>query len=394
MRLIVTAAARLGSHADGAFAAGLAGINISPSHVHDLAREIGSEMAAQRDAKAKRPRRQIPVRVGVTPEAVAVEVDGGRLYTRAPDNGQGVHDAQNKEDKIACLINLKTEAHEQDPQPEPPESFLQPRRVQRLVQQMQGLSGDKPEEEAIQEDAPAEPPPEAEPKGEEKGEKPARVRTCVASMTDSHTFGKLMAAEAQERGFYQAKRRAFLGDGAAYNWAIQKAHFADFEPINDFLHLLCYIYMAAWAVGSSESERWTIYTRWLRSCWQGRVAEVLEELVVWQGRVGKPPPGVELEKKDPRRLVAEALSYLGNNRDRMDYPRYRKDGLPITSSLAESLVGEFNARVKSKQKYWDRPEGAEAILQLRAALLSEDERLERYFRARPGCPFRRRPKVV
>jgi hypothetical protein len=61
--------------------------------------------------------------------------------------------------------------------------------------------------------------------------------------------------------------------------------------------------------------------------------------------------------------------------------------LPITSSLAESLVGEFNARVKSRQKYWNRP--AEAILQLRAAVLSKDGRLDRYFAERPGAPYRR-----
>ena len=97
-----------------------------------------------------------------------------------------------------------------------------------------------------------------------------------------------------------------------------------------------------------------------------------------------------MEAKDPRRLVAEALNYLRNNPSRMDYPRYRKQGLPRTSSLAESLVGKFNARVKSKQTYGDRPEGAEAIQQLRAAVLSEDERLERYFAQRPGNPYRRR----
>lgn len=95
-----------------------------------------------------------------------------------------------------------------------------------------------------------------------------------------------------------------------------------------------------------------------------------------------------MDGKDPRKLVAEALSYLVNNESRMDYPAYRREGLPITSSLAESLVGEFNDRVKSRQKYWNRPEGAEAILQLRAAVLSEDDRLERYFRRRPGCPYR------
>ena len=94
--------------------------------------------------------------------------------------------------------------------------------------------------------------------------------------------------------------------------------------------------------------------------------------------------------KDPRRLVAEALSYLRNNEGRMDYPRYRQQGLPVTSSLAESLVGEFNARLKSKQKYWDRPGGAEAILQLRAAVLSEDDRLARFFAQRPGNPYRRK----
>jgi hypothetical protein len=79
---------------------------------------------------------------------------------------------------------------------------------------------------------------------------------------------------------------------------------------------------------------------------------------------------------------------LENNRERMDYPRYRREGLPTTSSLVESRVGEFNARVKGKQKHWNRPQGAESILQLRAALLSEDGRLSRYFAERPGNPFR------
>ncbi len=90
----------------------------------------------------------------------------------------------------------------------------------------------------------------------------------------------------------------------------------------------------------------------------------------------------------PRRLVAEARSYLGNNRDRMDYPRYRREWSPTTSSLVESLVGEFNARVKSKQKHWTRPGGAESILQLRAAFLSEDDQLSRHFADRAGNPFR------
>ncbi|WP_232069654.1 hypothetical protein [Gemmata massiliana] len=117
----------------------------------------------------------------------------------------------------------------------------------------------------------------------------------------------------------------------------------------------------------------------------------------WQTRLGEPPPGEAAtpeERRDPRRVVAQARTYLGNNRDRMAYPRYRRDGLPTTSGLVESLVGEINALVKSKQKHWNRPAGAESILQLRAAVLSQDERMNRFFAQRGGWSFRKRPTIV
>jgi hypothetical protein len=121
------------------------------------------------------------------------------------------------------------------------------------------------------------------------------------------------------------------------------------------------------------------------------VSEVIEALRVWQDRLGQPLKDEEVKQFDPRRLVAEALSYLKNNQQRMDYPRYRQEGLPITSSLVESLVGEFNSRVKARNKFWNRAEaaGAETILQVRAAVLSDDDRLSCHFANRPGSPYRR-----
>ena len=155
-----------------------------------------------------------------------------------------------------------------------------------------------------------------------------------------------------------------MADAAAYNWAIWQGYFPSFEPIVDFLHVICYLYTAARAVSADESSGWSKYLVWMRACWQGRVADVLSELEVWQTRLGLPPPGEARsaeERRYPRRAVANAISYLTNNEKRMDHPRYRREGLPTTSSLVVS-VGEFNARVKSKQKYWERPEGAESIL--------------------------------
>jgi hypothetical protein len=386
--MIVEAGGRL-SFADAAFALGLAGVTISPRHIQHLTELIGGELAAAGAAQAvAHRRRQLePAAQPPAPDRVVVaEVDGAKVRTRAAGCGPGVHQAQYKEAKIACLLSLPSPAHAHDPQPQPPPSFCQPRRVQRLVQKMKGLSG----ESAAVEDPPAAPTdPEPAPRQAAQRLPPGRRRTCLASLCVSRSFGPLMAAEAQRRGFYQAARRAFVADGQAYNWTIHKGYFADFEPIVDFLHVLCYVYLAAWAVGGDEEQRWSLYLDWLRACWQGQVDTVRQQLDVWQGRVGEPPPGEELTDNDPRRLVAEALTYLGNNRGRMQYPRYRQEGLPVTSSLVESLVGEFNARVKGREKFWNRPAGAEAILQVRAALLSEDDRLARHFAQRPGSAYRR-----
>jgi hypothetical protein len=375
---IVTAAARFSSFRDATDAVQMAGVRISENQVRRLAHEVGRELLAQRDQKVvEHRRRQLEPRTAVVPEAVVVEIDGGRIRTRAANAGPGVHEAQNKEDKVACLATLSGPTFTIDPCPEPPESFQCPRRVQRLVQQMKGSAGEAAAQENRDEPTPPV-PPVGEPEGPERWSPKRLVRTCVASLETSASFGPMMAAEAQQRHFYAAPRRAFVADGSAYNWSIQRGYFGAFEPIVDFLHAVCYVFSSAAAVSADEASGWSQYLVWMRACWQGRVGEVLTELDQWQARL------------DPRRVVAQARSYLGNNRDRMAYPRYRREGLPTTSSLVESLVGEVNARVKSKQKHWTRPAGAESILQLRAAVLSQDDRLPRFFAERPGCPFRKR----
>jgi hypothetical protein len=388
LRLIVTAGARLPSFADAAFALGLGGLPISARHVQQLTQAVGTDLAQARDAQAEaRWQRVLAPREATAPAVVAVEVDGGRLRTRAAGCGPGVHAAEGKEDKIACLVTLTEVAQDSDPCPEPPPSFVEPRRIQRLVQHMARRCGDgdaASADEPTDEGAGPAATPDAEPWSPRR-----RVRTCVASLTNSRSFGRLVAAEAQSRNFYAANRRAFVADGQAYNWTIQRGYFPDFVPIADLLHVACYLFGAAQAVGV-EGERWPLYVAWLRSCWQGQVAQVIDALAAAQERLGRPPPGEASDAADPRRVVAEALNYLRNNAPRMDYPRYRRAGLPTTSSLVESLVGEFNARVKGRSKFWNRPTGAEAMLQVRAALLSEDGRLDRYFAERPGSPYRRR----
>jgi hypothetical protein len=58
----------------------------------------------------------------------------------------------------------------------------------------------------------------------------------------------------------------------------------------------------------------------------------------------------------------------------------------------ESLVQELY-RVKGTELFGNDPEGAEAILQWRAAARCADDRLVSQLQTRPGYPFTRRPKT-
>ena len=53
----------------------------------------------------------------------------------------------------------------------------------------------------------------------------------------------------------------------------------------------------------------------------------------------------------------------------------------------ESLVKEINARVKGTEKFWNDGASGEAILQIRAAALCDDDRLTSFLNSRPGHPF-------
>jgi hypothetical protein len=212
-RRIVTLAGKLKSFEQAAIALDVAAdVTISGRHIQHLTLEVGEDLARQRDAQAAQyRRRQLATQVPEPPPAAVLEVDGGRLGTRQSGAGPGAHQPQGKEDKIACLLSMRFQRYDADPQPEPPPAFRDSRRVARLVKQVRG--------QAV---APAaeSPPPEpaaAEPAQGTLSEEPGRprrlLRTCVASMKCSREFAPLVAAEAQRRGFYDALRQAFLGDG-------------------------------------------------------------------------------------------------------------------------------------------------------------------------------------
>ncbi len=64
----------------------------------------------------------------------------------------------------------------------------------------------------------------------------------------------------------------------------------------------------------------------------------------------------------------------------MKYDEYRKQGLPITSSLVESTVKQINRRIKGTEKFWD--EGADPMLHLVADRLSQTNATAKFWSRR------------
>ncbi len=188
-------------------------------------------------------------------------------------------------------------------------------------------------------------------------------------------------------GFFGAARKAFLGDGSENNWTIWRNHFSSFVPILDFIHALSYVFAAAMA-GRKFADGWPIYEQWIRWVWKGEVAQVIAALAQRQLELG----AAQEEDGDtsPRRVVAQALTYLQNHQSQMKYAEYRQQGLPITSSYVESAVKQFNQRVKGTEMFWTE-EGAEAMLQLRADHLSANEPLAEFWQTRQAKQTGQRP---
>jgi len=277
-----------------------------------------------------------------------------------------------------------------DPEPELPDCYRDRRYVEKLIRGMSGIAppgdADAPAEPAIDSTASA----VATEDEDEPGKRPELlVRTYVATMRPSEQFGPMVAAAAHRRNLMKALHRAFLGDGSAWIWKLRKQHFPTFEAIVDFLHVLGHLFAAAKVAASGAEAQWGLFQRWAEACWKGQVSQVIEQLHALQKDLG-PLSDAELEAMsddDPRKVLNRESGYLENNHERMDYPRYRRQGLPWTSSHVESTVKLFNKRVKGSEKFWGQA-GAESMLQLRAAFLSEDDRLARHLKTRPLGPFR------
>lgn len=363
----------------------LAEFSISGKHVERLTERLGKERADLRDkAKAAMKARKLRSAYKQPPVVAVISVDAGKAQFRQEDKGPGVHGAHWGDTKVACLQTYTNVGYDKDPKPDPPEAFLDLAGVEKLCREMERVRGAG----ADKQPAEKEPEPKNARKKKRRKERPRKkqpqrlVRTVVATTSAVEEFGWMVSAEAMQRKMYAAKKRALIGDGGNWIDPLKQMHFPDWILILDFLHLLVHLFAAARLAHARDSRAaWKLYERMLRDAWGGRVQAVIDTLKSQLSRMRADASNA----KEACRVVELATAYVEQNRERMDYPRYRRLGLPVSSSLVESLVKQVNHRVKGTEQFWNNG-GLEAVLQVRAAYLSEDDRAEAFHEKRPRGP--------
>jgi hypothetical protein len=391
-RRIVFAAAQGSSFNEASESlAELAELELLPKRVWRAAKRIGEERIAEtQQAVAEFEQLPLPARqqspIEPVPSVVCVQTDGGRYQERErvadskeatevvpAEQGGAAPEANDdghwREYKAGVLTTMASEVHAEDPCPELPATFADPGKMREIAREIKGFTTES--QVSIKADE------EAGPDFKERVGRPeVLVKSVVATSGDIHAFGPQLAAAAYERGFFAALRKAFVADGSETNWSLWRRFFSHFTPILDFVHALMYVYAAAMA-GRPPNEGWLDYCLWAQWLWQGQVDLLLAALERRQQELGIPEPK---ETGTPRAQVAKSLTYLTNQRERMKYDEYRKQGLPITSSLVESTIKQINRRIKGTEKFWD--EGADPMLHLVADRLSQTNAAPKFWARR------------
>jgi hypothetical protein len=193
-----------------------------------------------------------------------------------------------------------------------------------------------------------------------KGDAGVVSKAYVATLANAEGFAALIGTLGHQQGHHFAKELILLGDGAAWIWRLGARQFPTAIQIVDFYHASDHLYELAHArfgPESPEAKEWVLARQ--SELKQDHVEQVLLAMAAWKPR--------NAEKRKIRRDTAR---YFRHNAERMRYGTFTKKGYHIGSGVAEAackhVVGQ---RLDQAGMHWC-PATAEAILCLRAALLS------------------------
>lgn len=187
-----------------------------------------------------------------------------------------------------------------------------------------------------------------------------RSTTFTGAIEEAATFGPRLYADAVRRGLYTAKRVVVLGDGAEWIKNLTETHFPMATRIIDHYHAKEHVNELSKALFARHEHVIQHRERWWDLLAQGDIEALLQQATAC---LSKDPSA----NKDARRQIA----YFDKNKDHMRYAHYQQQGLFIGSGVIEAacknLIGK---RLKQSGMEWT-VRGANAIIALRCATLSQ-----------------------
>ena len=206
-------------------------------------------------------------------------------------------------------------------------------------------------------------PPEA------KRPRPQNKRTWARVEADQRTVIEQGFAEAVRRDPHQRMRWVVLSDGQEdllrQIAAAAKRYKVDIVVVQDFVHVIEYLWKAAYALhpeNGEQRERWVMERA--NAILEGRARDVAVGL-----RRAATRKQLSQNKRKP---IDKAADYIDNNRERLQYDRALAHGLPIATGVIE---GACRHLVKDRMDITGARWGlarAEAILKLRSLKISGD----------------------
>jgi hypothetical protein len=206
---------------------------------------------------------------------------------------------------------------------------------------------------------------------DEQGRMAKKTRATIdGTFLGPDALAELVAMHLHRLGAASAASLTFVGDGAVWiwdrvAWIVAKAKIGVTVPVHQVLdcyHAVHHIGLALKEYGLNDKERLAFYRQQrtlLRNGQWRAVAATLQELLEGSAReTGK---------------MQREIDYLRKHGEagRLSYPHFRSLGLPLGSGAIESSIRRVvNQRLKSNAMYW-RETGAEAMLQLRALVVSD-----------------------
>lgn len=396
----------------------IGGVKVSPKTVERVLHDVGEEVTHLRDCPPSRlSRTLVPKPPTDAPHHVVVSADGGRMLTRQPGQGPGVHGQHWRETKNANFERLAAKTYDEDPHPELPECFLDPDHVAQLaesgalqvtpaaLEELQAfeekLAGETLPEDAFgahdplaeaDEDLPqaAVPVDEVDCTKLETPPSPRPPSTTAADGIDGiDENGKLKEPREEtpdessdER--WQPRRlfrtclsslvcSAVFGLMMAreaarrrFGEAVEKAFVADGLGWNwtiwqkffrDYTPILDFVHVVEYLYKAACAVGGGDAMSWSRYVRWSRWCwqSCVRDVLAEMAELLR-EAGIDPAGKvsdGPLSALHTTYRYLTNNASRMDYVSYRKRGLPVTSAVMESLVKQIHQRVKGTEMFWN-----------------------------------------